>query len=404
MCGIAGCVDLEHDLVAPTELVAAMTDALRHRGPDDAGMLSDGPVTLGHRRLSIIDLSAAGHQPMPSHDGTLWLIFNGEIYNYIELRDELRALGRECHTASDTRSAARRVRGVGLGNAQSPERHVRVRDLGQPQLDGAARARPLRGEAALLHDRGWAASVRFGDQGLYSLDEAVPRRAERCARARVSGLRPRRPHCRDDVRRRATRYRRAAISQFALTRPCPPQFGGTRCSRPRRARSRSARGRASCSTERSPFACAATSRSACPCPEGMDSSSVLAVASTLRREAEDVERAAVVLGALERPRDRRASLRGTGRGCDRLENAEVLPSFDGLIDELDSIVWHMDEPFHSPSVYGQRKVDELARNAGVDRAARRPGRRRGALRLPPLPLPPAPARPAPAGQAPSAGA
>ncbi len=102
MCGIAGCVDLDHGLDAATDQVAAMTDALRHRGPDDAGMVADGPVTLGHRRLSIIDLSPAGHGPMPSPDGSLWLTFNGEIYNYIELRDELRALGREFHTESDT--------------------------------------------------------------------------------------------------------------------------------------------------------------------------------------------------------------------------------------------------------------------------------------------------------------
>ena len=102
MCGIAGTLDLHPGLEAAEELTARMTDTLRHRGPDDAGMLEDGPVTLGHRRLSIIDLSPAGHQPMPNHDGTAWLTFNGEIYNYIELRDELRELGRKCVTASDT--------------------------------------------------------------------------------------------------------------------------------------------------------------------------------------------------------------------------------------------------------------------------------------------------------------
>ena len=63
-----------------------MTDLLLHRGPDGAGMLVDPPAVLGHRRLAIIDLTAGGHQPMASDDGSLWIVFNGEIYNYLELR------------------------------------------------------------------------------------------------------------------------------------------------------------------------------------------------------------------------------------------------------------------------------------------------------------------------------
>ena len=70
-----------------------MTDELAHRGPDDAGLLVDPPVVLGHRRLSILDLSRAGHQPMGSEDGSVWLTYNGEIYNYVELAQELRARG-----------------------------------------------------------------------------------------------------------------------------------------------------------------------------------------------------------------------------------------------------------------------------------------------------------------------
>src|SRR3990172_2629086 len=102
MCGIAGTLDLRPGLEPAEDLVAEMTDALAHRGPDDAGMLVDPPVTLGHRRLSIIDLSPAGHQPMASEDESLWITFNGEIYNYIELRRELEALGPRFGTATDT--------------------------------------------------------------------------------------------------------------------------------------------------------------------------------------------------------------------------------------------------------------------------------------------------------------
>ena len=75
---------------------------IAHRGPDDEGYYTDGPVGFGFRRLSIIDLTAAGHQPMVSEDTALALVFNGEIYNFIELRDELRQLGFSFRSRSDT--------------------------------------------------------------------------------------------------------------------------------------------------------------------------------------------------------------------------------------------------------------------------------------------------------------
>lgn len=78
-----------------------MTDALAHRGPDDAGRYFSAGVALGHRRLSIIDL-AGGHQPLSNEDGSLWIAFNGEIYNYRELQPVLEAQGHKFHTASDT--------------------------------------------------------------------------------------------------------------------------------------------------------------------------------------------------------------------------------------------------------------------------------------------------------------
>jgi asparagine synthase (glutamine-hydrolysing) len=80
----------------------AMRDAMAHRGPDGAGLHIDGPVALGHRRLSIIDTSAAGQQPMPNEDQTVWLVFNGEIYNYIELTKDLKARGHQFRSATDS--------------------------------------------------------------------------------------------------------------------------------------------------------------------------------------------------------------------------------------------------------------------------------------------------------------
>ena len=102
MCGIAGTFELERGSVPDEALVGRMTDALAHRGPDDAGLLVDVPVVLGNRRLAILDLSPAGHQPMATEDGRLWITYNGEIYNYVELADELRGLGRDFRTGTDT--------------------------------------------------------------------------------------------------------------------------------------------------------------------------------------------------------------------------------------------------------------------------------------------------------------
>jgi asparagine synthase (glutamine-hydrolysing) len=99
MCGIAGAANW-----GDAEVVARMTDALRHRGPDDRGVMffPQERVGLGHRRLSIIDLSSAGHQPMSSEDEGLWITFNGEIYNFVELRRELEAKGHRFRSSSDT--------------------------------------------------------------------------------------------------------------------------------------------------------------------------------------------------------------------------------------------------------------------------------------------------------------
>jgi len=130
MCGIAGVVSRQPGMLAP---LPAMAAALRHRGPDDEGFLlaasrqgtafafrgADTPAAIphpawperqpaecdvgfAHRRLAIIDVGPGGHGPMASRDGTLWVTYNGEIYNYLELRDELRGLGHRFDTASDT--------------------------------------------------------------------------------------------------------------------------------------------------------------------------------------------------------------------------------------------------------------------------------------------------------------
>jgi asparagine synthase (glutamine-hydrolysing) len=100
MCGICGIFDFKGAPV-DRDLLARMTSTIRHRGPDGEGFYVQGPIGLGHRRLSIIDLEG-GAQPITNEDGTLQIIFNGEIYNFIELREELKAKGHIFKTRSDT--------------------------------------------------------------------------------------------------------------------------------------------------------------------------------------------------------------------------------------------------------------------------------------------------------------
>jgi asparagine synthase (glutamine-hydrolysing) len=100
MCGIAGYLGLNSAPAAP-RLVERMNAALRHRGPDGEGVFCDGPVGLGHRRLAILDLSPAGHQPMRTPDGRFVLTYNGEVYNYRELQSELESAGWHFHSRCD---------------------------------------------------------------------------------------------------------------------------------------------------------------------------------------------------------------------------------------------------------------------------------------------------------------
>ncbi|THJ19428.1 MAG: asparagine synthase (glutamine-hydrolyzing) [Nitrospira sp. CG24E] len=101
MCGIVAVLNFDRAAVDPRRL-RAMRDTLHHRGPDDEGLFVEGPIGLGHRRLSIIDISENGRQPMPNEDGSLQLVFNGEIYNYLELAQDLKAKGHRFSSTSDT--------------------------------------------------------------------------------------------------------------------------------------------------------------------------------------------------------------------------------------------------------------------------------------------------------------
>jgi asparagine synthase (glutamine-hydrolysing) len=102
MCGIVGCLALALEAEPDSSWVATATERISHRGPDDEGFYTDNDVALGYKRLAIIDLSQAGHQPMRSADGRYWMVFNGEIYNYVELGRELLAQGVVLRSSCDS--------------------------------------------------------------------------------------------------------------------------------------------------------------------------------------------------------------------------------------------------------------------------------------------------------------
>jgi asparagine synthase (glutamine-hydrolysing) len=101
MCGIAGILEFRRDTRPDSGALRKMCQIMAHRGPDDDGFYTDGPAGIGMRRLSIVDL-ATGHQPISNEDGSLWIVFNGEIYNHLSLREQLIARGHSYRTHSDT--------------------------------------------------------------------------------------------------------------------------------------------------------------------------------------------------------------------------------------------------------------------------------------------------------------
>src|ERR1700694_4707808 len=100
MCGFSVILAL-NGAQADVGMVGRMTEVIAHRGPDDSGVYVSGPIGLGFRRLAILDLSPAGHQPMATPDGQVIIVFNGEIYNFIELRNELKVLGHNFGSSGD---------------------------------------------------------------------------------------------------------------------------------------------------------------------------------------------------------------------------------------------------------------------------------------------------------------
>ena len=143
MCGIAGVIEFANPADLSPSALERMAGVLRHRGPDDQGFYVSGGTGLAHRRLSIIDLSPGGHQPKLSEDGLASVVFNGEIYNFPELRAELEAKGERFESRSDTEVLLKAYRVWGEDcTAFHPAKYS---SMACPYMVGAAGWRPRGG-------------------------------------------------------------------------------------------------------------------------------------------------------------------------------------------------------------------------------------------------------------------
>ncbi len=129
MCGICGiAIPRTASRSIDPRVLERMRDTLAHRGPDDCGLFIEQGIGLGHRRLSIVDV-AGGHQPMASDDGSLQMVYNGEVYNHLDIRAELERRGHAYRTRCDTETVLRLYQEDGTAITRAPPRHVCLRYL-----------------------------------------------------------------------------------------------------------------------------------------------------------------------------------------------------------------------------------------------------------------------------------
>ena len=139
MCGISGAAWTAVGRALSEEDLAVMMERIVHRGPDDSGVYRDAHAALGFRRLSIVDL-AGGHQPLSNEDGTVWTVFNGEIYNFPALRHRLEARGHTLRSHGRHRGPRPPLRGRGDRDVRPAPGDVRPGDLGRPPPPAASSA------------------------------------------------------------------------------------------------------------------------------------------------------------------------------------------------------------------------------------------------------------------------
>ena len=397
MCGIFGIWNLDREAVDVTGLQLA-TNAIRHRGPDDEGYLlvdtregrtrsCGGPDTdyrlslpdlnqhkseycdlaFGFRRLAILDLSPGGHQPMSSHDGRLWIVFNGEIYNYRELRDELAAQGHSFKTTSDTEvilaayqqwgescvvhfngmfalavwdSVARKLFVARDRFGEKPFHYVYIpqrlfafaSEMKSLWAAGLAGRRIHEETLALFTQHG---QVEIGEQTIYEGIQRLPQAhcltlsidgaADRIQKRRYWDIDPRVRLDGWSDERYAEEFREHFTNSVNLRLRADVPVGSSLSG-------------------------------------GLDSSTVVSVISRLLPE-----------GAVQKTFSARFDdpARDEGKWMDlvtksyRVERHDVWPTAERFFEELGDLFWHQEEPFTSASVYAQWSVMRLAKENGV---------------------------------------
>lgn len=374
MCGIVGLI-LDRPEAVRGALVERLGECLRHRGPDDSGVLTvrDGEfrpwapgrldALLLHRRLSILDLGPGGHQPMVSPDGRLAITFNGEIYNYLELRAELQRLGHAFHTRSDTEVLLRAYREWGsacLGRLVGMFA-LFIADLDQRKCFVA---RDFFGMKPLYHCR-WAHGLAFASEIKALLELPGVSRAANPARLRTflaSGI--------ADFGD-ATLF--GAVAQVPAAHFAEIPFGSTAAPVPVRYWSAETRETCDLSFEqaaervREEFLgnVALHLRSDVPVGAalsgGIDSSAVVAAIRHLDPTRE-IHTFTHVVDDPVLGEERWADIVSTATGA---RAHKVVPQPGDLIRDLEEMAWHQDQPFGGTSTYAQFRVFRLAREAGV---------------------------------------
>jgi asparagine synthase (glutamine-hydrolysing) len=358
MCGIAGIVGRD-PAPAGTQALQAMMDALGHRGPDDAGVYSSGPVALGHRRLSIIDLSAAGHQPMRFRN--LAIVYNGEVYNYLELRRELEGLGHRFETASDTEvilhaydawgeACLQRFTGMWafaiLDEAKRELFLARDRFGIKPLYyrDGEGRFLFASEIKAIL-----AAGVpaRVNDQRL--IEYLVVGTTDHTEETFFSGIRQVLPGC----------WMRIDLPSFQMTSERYFQLNGREDGSPATVEDFAARLRRSVRLHLRSDVPVGTCLSG-----GLDSSVVAALAAAMNRENGNSRFDAVTARSESPETDETPYARQVVEHCG-LRWHIAAPDYDDFAGNIERCLWFQEEPVGSPSVFMQYWVMKTAKEAGL---------------------------------------
>ena len=162
MCGICG----KYTKVGVTDDdIMLMSQAIAHRGPDDEGFYVNGRIGLANRRLSIIDLSAAGHQPMSNEDGTVWITYNGEFYNFQDYRAELEAKGHVFRSHCDTETIIHLYEEYGIDETLRRINGMFGFALWDSRTQKLYLARDRAGQKPLFYSHGETGSLLFGSAG-----------------------------------------------------------------------------------------------------------------------------------------------------------------------------------------------------------------------------------------------